>query len=160
MKEVKIESIIQVFDNFQELPEDIASLMNNAIAIRQKSYSPYSNFSVGAAILLDNGKIITGNNQENASYPSGLCAERTAIYYAGAHYPNAKIIKMALTAGSKLKPTITPIPPCGACRQAIAEYEVKQNSPIEIYFMGETGKVAKSHSLANLLPLIFDNSVL
>lgn len=160
MKEVKIESIIQVFDSIDDLPEDITSLMKEAIAIRQKSYSPYSNFSVGAAILLDNGEIITGNNQENASYPSGLCAERTAIYYAGAQYPNAKILKMALTAGSKLKPTITPIPPCGACRQAIAEYEVKQDSPIEIYFMGETGKVAKSHSLANLLPLVFDNSVL
>lgn len=160
MKEVKIESIIQVYDSFDELPEDIASLMDKAIAIRLKSYSPYSNFSVGAAILLDNGEVITGNNQENASYPSGLCAERTAIYYAGSQYPDAKILKMALTAGSKLKPTITPIPPCGACRQAIAEYEVKQDSPIEIYFMGETGKVAKSSSLANLLPLVFDKSVL
>lgn len=160
MKEVKIESVLQVFDNYDELPKDIAELMNQAISIRLKSYSPYSNFSVGAAILLDNGEIITGNNQENASYPSGLCAERTAIYYAGSQYPDSKILKMAVIAGSKLKPTITPIPPCGACRQAIAEYEVKQDAPIEIYFMGETGKVVKSNSLANLLPLVFDKSVL
>ena len=160
MKEVKIESVLQVYDNYNELPDDIAGLMGHAINIRLKSYSPYSNFSVGAAILLDNGEIITGNNQENASYPSGLCAERTAIYYAGAQYPDAKILTMALTAGSKLKPTITPIPPCGACRQAIAEYEVKQDTPIEIYFMGETGKVVKSYSLANILPLVFDKSFL
>ena len=110
--------------------------------------------------MLDNGEVVIGNNQENASYPSGLCAERTAIYYAGAKYPNAKILKMALTAGSKSQTTTIPIPPCGACRQAIAEYEVKQDSPIEIYFMGETGKIVKSESLANLLPLGFDRSFL
>ena len=103
---------------------------------------------------------MTGSNQENASYPSGLCAERTAIYYAGAQYPNPKIISMAITASSQNNPTNNPIPPCGACRQAISEYEVKQESPIEIYFMGESGRVAKSNSLANLLPLVFDKKVL
>ena len=160
MKDIKIESVLTVFDNFNELPSDIASLMEKAIEARKNAYAPYSNFSVGAAILLDNNQVVTGNNQENASYPSGLCAERTAIYYAGAQYPNAKILKMALTAGSRINQTITPIPPCGACRQAIAEYEVKQETPIEIYFMGETGKVVKSNSLANLLPLGFDRSFL
>ncbi|MGB3605626.1 cytidine deaminase family protein, partial [Psychroserpens sp.] len=114
----------------------------------------------GAAILLENGEIVTGNNQENASYPSGLCAERTAIYYAGAQFPGVKMLRMALTAGSQLQSTTTPIPPCGACRQAIAEYEVKQEAPIEMYFMGETGKIVKSASLANLLPLGFDRSFL
>ena len=160
MKEVKIESTLLVYDNFDELPSDVAMLMSKAIEVRQKAYAPYSNFYVGAAILLDNDEIVTGNNQENASYPSGLCAERTAIYYAGAQYPDAKIIRMTLTAGSKSHQTLTPTPPCGACRQAIAEYEVKQESPIEIYFMGETGKVVKSNSLANLLPLVFDKSFL
>jgi cytidine deaminase len=160
MKDIKIESTLTVYDNFSELPSDIASLMEKAIEARKNAYAPYSKFSVGAAILLDNNQIVTGNNQENASYPSGLCAERTAIYYAGAQYPDAKILKMALTAGSRINQTITPIPPCGACRQAIAEYEVKQESPIEIYFMGETGKVVKSNSLANLLPLGFDRSFL
>lgn len=160
MKEVKIESVLEVFENFDELPQDIALLMKQAINAREKAYAPYSNFSVGAAILLNNDEVVTGNNQENASYPSGLCAERTAIYYAGAQFPDAKIIRMALTAGSRVHQTVTPIPPCGACRQAIAEYEVKQDAPIEIYFMGETGKVVKSKSLANLLPLIFDKSFL
>lgn len=160
MKEVKIESVLQVFDSLDMVPKGVDVLMKSAIEARTKAYAPYSNFCVGAAILLDNNEVITGNNQENASYPSGLCAERTAIYYAGAQYPNAKILRMALVAGSKINKTNTPIPPCGACRQAIAEYEVKQDLPIEIYFMGETGKVVKSHSLANLLPLIFDKSVL
>lgn len=160
MKEVKIESKLYVFENFDELPAEVTLLMEKAIEAREKAYAPYSKFHVGAALLLDNNEIITGNNQENASYPSGLCAERTAIYYAGSKYPNVKIVRMAITAGSKKSITTTPIPPCGACRQAIAEYEVKQSSPVEIYFMGETGKVIKSDSLANLLPLVFDNSVL
>ena len=160
MKEVKIESTLYVFEGLNELPEDAIKLMQNAIEAREKAYAPYSKFNVGAALLLDKNEIITGSNQENASYPSGLCAERTAIYYAGAKYPKAKILRMAITAGSKKNKTTSPIPPCGACRQAIAEYEVKQDTPVEIYFMGETGKVAKSNSLANLLPLVFDKSVL
>ena len=160
MKDIKIESTFTVFNDFNELPEDVAELMLNAIEARKNAYAPYSKFYVGAAILLDNNEVVTGNNQENASYPSGLCAERTAIYYAGAKYPEAKILKMALTAGSIENQTITPIPPCGACRQAIAEYEVNQEQPIEIYFMGESGKVVKSNSLANLLPLGFDRSFL
>ena len=129
MKDIKIESTLTVYDDFSELPSDIASLMEKAIEARKNAYAPYSKFSVGAAILLDNDEVVTGNNQENASYPSGLCAERTAIYYAGAQYPDAKILKMALTAGSRINQTITPIPPCGACRQAIAEYEIKQAQP-------------------------------
>ncbi|MGC1630812.1 MAG: cytidine deaminase [Gelidibacter sp.] len=160
MKELKIETILNVYDNLDELPKDVIALMEKASEARDRSYSPYSNFSVGTAILLENNEIITGSNQENASYPSGLCAERTAIFYAGAQFPDVKIIRMAIIAGSKLKTTDQPIPPCGACRQSIAEYEVKQDSPIEIYYMGEVGKVVRSHSLANLLPLVFDNTVL
>lgn len=160
MKEIKIESTLYIFDSLEETSKDVQNLMQIAEEARQKAYAPYSKFLVGAALQLDNGEIISGSNQENASYPSGLCAERTAIYYAGAQFPKAKILKMAIIAGSKIHPTDKPIPPCGACRQAIAEYEVKQDLPIEIYFMGETGKVAKSNSLANLLPLVFDKSVL
>jgi cytidine deaminase len=160
MKEIKIEATLYVFDNVNELPNEALSLMQKAIEARGKAYAPYSKFYVGAALLLDNGEVITGNNQENASYPSGLCAERTAIYYAGSQFPDSKIVRMAISAGSKRNQTTKPIPPCGACRQAIAEYEIKQESPIEIYFMGETGAVAKSNSLANLLPLVFDKSVL
>jgi cytidine deaminase len=160
MKEVKIESIFQVYNNLNELPGDVTILMNKAVDARNKAYAPYSKFKVGAALLLDNGEIITGNNQENVSYPSGLCAERTAIYYAGSQYPNSKILKMAITAASSNQITEKPIPPCGACRQAIAEYELKQDLPIEIYFMGEVGNIMKSSSLSNLLPLLFDKTEL
>ncbi|GAB5565770.1 MAG: cytidine deaminase [Winogradskyella sp.] len=160
MKEVKIETVINVYEDLTDLPKDIQDLMQMAIEARDKAYAPYSKFKVGAAILLDNNEVVSGSNQENASYPSGLCAERTAIYYAGAKYPNAKIIKMALTASSQNQVTDKPIPPCGACRQAIAEYEIKQKESIEIYFMGVKGKVAKSKSLANLLPVGFDSSYL
>ncbi|SHI36273.1 cytidine deaminase [Algibacter luteus] len=160
MKEKKIESTLYVFDSINELSNQVKALMQKAIEARANAYAPYSNFTVGTAILLDNGQIVTGSNQENASYPSGLCAERTAIYYAGSQFPEAKMLLIAITAGSKRNQTTKPIPPCGACRQAIAEYEIKQKTPIEIYFMGETGAVAKSNSLANLLPFVFDKSVL
>lgn len=158
MKEIKKECVLHVFDSIEELPFEILNLMNDAVEARKKAYAPYSKFQVGAALLLDNNIVITGNNQENASYPSGLCAERTAIYYAGSQYPKAKILKMAISASSAKKQTSKPIPPCGACRQAISEYEINQNTPIEIYFMGEIGAVAKSGSLSNLLPFTFDKS--
>jgi cytidine deaminase len=160
MKEIKIESTLYVYNAIEELSNEVQSLMNKAAEARDNAYAPYSKFNVGAALLLDNDEVVIGSNQENASYPSGLCAERTAIYYKGAKYPDAKILKMAITAGSQINKTTTPIPPCGACRQAIVEYEINQESPIEIYFMGETGKVVKSNSLKNLLPLVFDKSVL
>lgn len=160
MKTITISANLDVYETEAELPGDVKSLMKNAVEAREKSYSPYSQFKVGAAILLENGEVITGSNQENASYPAGLCAERTAIFYAGAKYPGTKILKMALTARSENHQVEVPTPPCGSCRQAIAEYEVKQDQPIEIYFMGEIGKVVKAHSISDLLPLIFDNSYL
>ncbi|HCQ14000.1 cytidine deaminase [Flavobacterium sp.] len=160
MKEITINTTISVFNGIPDLPSEIQSLMNQAIETRKNAYAPYSRFRVGAAILLDNGKIVLGSNQENAAYPSGLCAERVAIFQAGAIYPNAKIVKLAITAASDTNPTLSPIPPCGACRQSIAEYEFKQETPIEIYFMGESGEVYKSNSINNLLPLSFDKTSL
>ena len=160
MKEIKIESVFTVFNSIDETSPQIQQLLQHAINARKKAYAPYSKFLVGAALLLDNGEIVTGNNQENTSYPSGLCAERTAIYYAGSQFPGHKIMTLAISAGSENSVNTEPIPPCGACRQAIAEYEVNQDQPVEIYFMGESGKVVRSDSLANLLPLIFDRSVL
>lgn len=160
MKEIRKESVLYMYQSLDELPLAVSNLMERAVAARKRAYAPYSKFQVGAALLLDNNEVITGNNQENASYPSGLCAERTAIYYAGSQYPNAKILKMAISAGASEKQTTKPIPPCGACRQSIAEYELKQESPIEIFFMGETGEIAKSNSLSNLLPFVFDKSEL
>lgn len=160
MKKVTISAELDVFDSVQDLPEDVQELMREAIEAREKSYSPYSKFRVGAAVQLETGEVITGSNQENASYPAGLCAERTAIFYAGAKYPKVKIERMALSARSLNHLVETPTPPCGSCRQAIAEYEVKQQKAIEIYFMGEKGKVVKAYSVSDLLPLIFDNSYL
>ena len=160
MKEININASFAVYESIAELPIEIQSLMQQAIAIRKKAYAPYSKFRVGTAILLDNGHVVLGSNQENAAYPSGLCAERVAIFQTGAIYPEAKIIKMAITAASDTNKTTSPIPPCGACRQSISEYESKQNTPIEIYFMGESGEVYKSASIENLLPLSFDKNFL
>lgn len=160
MKKVKIETTFEVYDTIEELTTPIQVLIQKASEARKKAYAPYSEFLVGAALELENGKIISGNNQENASYPSGLCAERTAVYYAGAEFPNQKILRMAIVAGSTINPTTKPIPPCGACRQALSEYEVKQNTPMELYFMGTSGQIAVSKSVENILPWIFDKTVL
>ncbi len=160
MKKISITTEFTLFDSLSELPIEIQNLLAQAIAIRKKAYAPYSKFRVGAAILLDNGKIILGSNQENAAYPSGLCAERVALFQAGALYPEAKIVTLITSAASDTHTTITPIPPCGACRQSIAEYEMRQGTPIEIFFTGETGEVYKSNSLKNLLPLLFNKNLL
>ena len=160
MRKIKIEAELEVYEDFSELPQDVQQLMKEAFAARDSAYAPYSEFHVGAALLLSNGEIVRGSNQENAAYPSGLCAERTAIYYAGANFPDEKLEVMAISATGKRKPSTTPIPPCGACRQAIAEYEVKQKQPVVIYFMGASGKVFKSDSLSNLLPFIFTQEYL
>ena len=160
MNEITLQTKFSVYESTAELPSDIQDLMAKAVAIRKQAYAPYSKFRVGAALLLDNGQVVLGSNQENAAYPSGLCAERTAIFHAGANYPEAKIVKMAISAASDTNQTTAPIPPCGACRQSIAEYEFRQDLPIEIYFMGETGSIYKSDSLKNLLPLTFDKNFL
>ncbi|NCT17537.1 MAG: cytidine deaminase [Flavobacteriaceae bacterium CG_4_8_14_3_um_filter_34_10] len=160
MEQIDITSTLQVYDNLEELSEDIQDLMKKAVEARDNAYAPYSNFKVGAAILLEDNQIVTGNNQENAAYPSGLCAERVAIFHASAMYPDKKMITIALAARSENKILRIPTPPCGACRQVIAEYEIKQDQPIAIYFMAEKGKVIKVDSIKTLLPLVFDPSYL
>lgn len=144
------------FDQLTQLPPDLQQLMQKAIEARQKAYAPYSSFVVGAAILLDIGEIITGNNQENAAYPSGMCAERVAIFYAMAQFPKANILKIAITGTSILSQRLEPVTPCGSCRQAILEYEVTKNQPIELICMGATGEVLVIPSVKNLLPFCFD----
>ena len=160
MKKISITTTFDVFDSVSELPSEVQNLMQTAIETRKVAYAPYSKFKVGAAILLENGEVVIGSNQENAAYPSGLCAERTAIFYAGAKFPNVPFKIIAISATSDTNPTLTPIPPCGACRQSIAEYESRQSDSIQIYFMGEAGKVYRSESLENLLPLSFDKNAL
>lgn len=160
MEKLTLSTDFDVFNSMEELPKDVQDLMEKAVSAREKSYSPYSKFKVGAALLLENGEVISGNNQENAAYPAGLCAERTALFYAGANFPQEKMLKMAISAKSPETVLETPVPPCGFCRQAIAEYEINQQESIEIYFMGEKGKIIKSNSVADLLPLLFDKSYL
>lgn len=160
MKQLKIDTVIDIFDEFSELPSQVQKLMLQAFEARDKAYAPYSNFCVGAAVLLNNDVVFTGSNQENASYPSGLCAERTAIYYAGAQHPSVPIKTLAISAKSPSQELTLPVPPCGACRQAIAEYELNQEQPIEIYFMGDRGQVYRSESLKNILPLLFTKKYL
>ena len=160
MRKINIESTFEIYDSIKELEPSAQALLQKAAEARKKAYAPYSKFLVGAALELENGKLISGSNQENASYPSGLCAERTAVYYAGAEFPNQKILRMAIVAGSSITPTTKPIPLCGACRQALSEYEVKQNTPMKLYFMGTSGQIAVSKSVENILPWIFDKTVL
>lgn len=158
MRELNINTAFKVYDTVNELDAATKLLMEQAIEVRKTAYAPYSKFSVGAALELDNGEVVLGTNQENAAYPSGLCAERVAIFYAGSQFPKANVLKICITASPNDRDSDIPIPPCGACRQSIAEYEFKQEKPIEIYFMGAKGEVYKSESLKNLLPFMFDKN--
>lgn len=160
MRKIQIETFFLEHDNWQALEVEDRNLMASAIAIRKGAYAPYSQFRVGAAVLLENGVIVVGSNQENAAFPSGLCAERNAIFQAAALYPNVIIKKIAISASSDLNITNSPIPPCGACRQSLLEYEVKQEQPIKMFFMGATGTVCETPSILNLLPFHFDKSAL
>jgi|TARA_B110000240_G_C13505025_1_gene455740 cytidine deaminase len=160
MKKIQLSTSITLFDSVTELPKDVQQLMDEAVKVRETAYAPYSKFHVGTAFLLENDEVVTGNNQENAAYPSGMCAERVAVWKAGSEFPDVKILKIAITASSVNNPVTEPVAPCGGCRQALSEYETKQDSKIEIYFMGETGKIIKTDSLHDLLPLAFDKSFL
>jgi len=160
MKKVEIKTQITVFDAVEELSNSVKVLMDSAIEAKKNAYAPYSKFKVGAAFLLEDGTIVTGNNQENAAYPSGMCAERVAIWKVSSDFPNLKILKLAITASSSSQITKEPVAPCGACRQTLSEYELRQKDKIEVYFMGEIGKVIKTDSLLDLLPIAFDKSFL
>lgn len=157
-KELKI--TFDAIENYDHLDETEKKLFDAAQNIRSKAYAPYSNFTVGCAVLLDNGEIITGSNQENAAYPSGLCAERTTVFWTSANFPEAKIKKLFVIGAPKEALSSIPIPPCGACRQSILEYEVKQNHKIEIYFASLDGEIYKTSSIQDLLPFSFDASYL
>ncbi|MGG5506161.1 MULTISPECIES: cytidine deaminase [unclassified Myroides] len=156
MKKVEVVTTFIEYESMSALDTQDQALMAQAVEIRKNAYAPYSQFRVGAALLLEDGTIVLGSNQENAAFPSGLCAERTAIFQAGALHPGKRILKIAISAASDLKLTNHPIPPCGACRQSILEYEVKQEQPIEMFFMGAEGMVCYSPSLLNMLPFHFD----
>ena len=160
MKEINTGTSAFIFQDINELSDVDKNLMQAAIKASRNAYAPYSGFSVGAALLMEDDSIITGNNQENAAYPSGMCAERVAIWKAGSSYPNKKVKKIAITAVSSNKQLDKPVGPCGACRQTLLEYEVNQKEDMEILFMGEIGNVVKANSIASLLPFSFDSSYL
>lgn len=160
MKQIKVDSNFNEFESVSQLPDHDRELMNKAIEARDRAYAPYSGFSVGAAVLLDNGTVITGNNQENAAYPSGMCAERVAVWSALSQHPGSRILKVFITARSENKEVDRPVSPCGSCRQTLAEYEIRQKQPIEVFFTGETGKVLVARSVRDLLPFMFDNTLL
>jgi cytidine deaminase len=156
LRKQKIEINLEVFESISELPKNIQELMIRAQQAREHAYAPYSLFRVGAALRLSSGEIVLGNNQENAAYPSGLCAERVAVFSAGANFPNEIITDLAITVRAESHEVTEAIAPCGACRQSLAEFEQKQKAPINIYFMGEKGEIFKVGSVMDLLPLGFD----
>lgn len=160
MKKQHIGFDLDIYEGIEELHTSDRRLLEKAIAARKNAYAPYSNFQVGAAVLMENGEVVIGNNQENASYPSGLCAERVAVFQAGALYPGVAILSIAISAASNNYVLDKPAGPCGNCRQAIMEYEIKQKSPIALLLQGQEGAVYKCSSLKDILPLAFGNSFL
>ena len=156
----KISFDISIYDSMEELAPADKLLMLEAIAARKNAYAPYSKFRVGAAVKMGNGETMIGSNQENASYPSGLCAERVAIFHAGAKFPGVAVKTIAITATSDTYQVSVPAAPCGNCRQAIFEYEFKQKQPIRILLMGEKGNVIVCRAIEDLLPLGFNSTFL
>ena len=151
---------LAVYDTLDELPEQDRKLMETAIAAREDAYSPYSNFKVGAAVKMASGEVVIGNNQENASYPSGLCAERVAVFQAAAIYPGVPITTIAISAASMNYEVDRPAAPCGNCRQSISEYEFRQDKPIRLLLMGAIGQIYACNAIADILPLGFNNTYL
>lgn len=141
----------------QELPQDELELLEMALEASQNAYVPYSGFHVGCAILLSSGEVILGNNQENAAYPSGLCAERTALFYAGSQGKGQEIRKIAVRAWSHNKPIDQPVTPCGACRQVMVEYERQTKTDVIVILQGASGRILRLSGIQKtLLPFSFD----
>lgn len=141
--------------SIQDLSESDQVLVSAANAALSRAYAPYSKFQVGASILLQSGIIIEGNNQENIAYPSGLCAERVALFYAGANHPNDPILKICIVAQGDLTSTDSYVSPCGPCRQVMLESASRQAEPIEVLLVQKSGEVLLLDSVQNLLPFGF-----
>ena len=159
MQEKKIE-LSFILAHLSELSAKEQQLVSNAKSAFKTAYAPYSGFLVGASVLLENGEVICGSNQENVAYPSGLCAERVALFYAGAKYPNIKINTIAVSVLSKNFEVTDVISPCGACRQVMAEYEDKQDNPIKVILHSPTDKVLIANRVEDLLPFMFKSPLL
>ncbi|MSQ78182.1 MAG: cytidine deaminase [Flavobacteriaceae bacterium] len=155
MHELKLESIIRVYENLQELSIADQTLVQSAKDATKQAYAPYSKFFVGAALLLESGEIITGSNQENAAYPSGLCAERVAFFSAGHQHKGKQILAVAIAVVSEEHRVAEPVIPCGACMQVMSEFQRIQQLPIRILLNGNNGKTYNCESLQTLMPLQF-----
>jgi cytidine deaminase len=152
-KEINI--AFEDFEGINELNTFDKTLCLEAVKALENSHSPYSEFRVGAAIKLASGKIVYGSNQENVAYPSGLCAERVALFACGANYPNDKIISIAITAHTNNFELLKPTTPCGACLQVMAEYEKKQNSSFDVLLYCIDGPIWKVNGVNSFLPFMF-----
>jgi cytidine deaminase len=153
-KEIKI--AYQEFQSLDELEAKDKELAQAAVEATELAYAPYSKFNVGAAVLFEDGVIIKGSNQENAAYPSGLCAERTALFYASASRPDKAMTAIAIAAAQNGHLCETPATPCGACRQVMAQYQLKSGLPMMVLLVG-AHKIWKFEKIDDLLPLIFDS---
>jgi cytidine deaminase len=157
MKTIRTEISYDLFDSIDELPVEDRNLMLEAIKASSTAYAPYSNFHVGAAVLLETGQVVHGSNQENAAYPSGLCAERVAVFAASSHYPGITIKAIAITAMFASSPnTLLSVSPCGDCRQVMAEYEHRYHANIRLIITAGNGKLMVIPNTQVLLPLMFN----
>ena len=153
---LKQELNFTLYASVSELTAQEANLVKRAQQACKTSYSPYSNFRVGAALLLVNGEIVAGSNQENAAYPSGLCAERVAVFAAASQYPGQAILAIAIAAYKAEGENFLPVTPCGSCRQVLLEYEYKQGTAMEVLLPYANQQILKSPSVSQLLPLCFN----
>lgn len=160
MKKVEISLSLFEVNDLAELDPSEQELIKISRRMTTQAYAPYSGFYVGAAVLLENGEIVLGSNQENAAYPSGLCAERVAVFAASAKYPDIKIKAIAISGNSKTRDIDHPVTPCGACRQVMLEYEIKQQEPFKVYLSGYSGKIYIIEKVQDLLPLSFTSKEL
>jgi cytidine deaminase len=145
-------------ENISELNDHEQELVMLSRKMTDKAYAPYSEFFVGAAVLLENGEIITGSNQENGAYPSGLCAERVAVFAASAMFPGVPMKVIAVSAKTARLEMEEPVSPCGACRQVLLEYEMLQKKPIRVLLSKEDGKIIILEKVNDLLPLSFSGN--
>jgi cytidine deaminase len=160
MKEKKFEFEYEVYDDIGELAEQDAWLLREAMSMTEQAYAPYSNFHVGAVAILENGEIVAGTNQENASYPVGICAERVLLGSVATLHPNVPVVSIAISYNSDEVKSDHPISPCGMCRQALLEYETRLKQPIRLILGGMEGKVYIIKTAMQLLPFAFTSSEL
>lgn len=157
MAKKNINIVFSEYSSTNELSKGLIELINQAESVLPNAYAPYSNFHVSALCLLGNGETVSGTNQENAAYPSGLCAERVAIFAAKSRFPEQDIEKIIITTKAE---NASPFTPCGACRQVLIEYENAQNQPIEVILKSGNSKIWKFSSISDLLPFAFNGATI